>query len=119
VAIWGELEPIEFPDALQAAAPARWLERARGELSYAHYWASTANPISCSGALARAVLQTAHARLAHRRVWALNEKRMVQWAELTNLYDVFDAIGSSPLDLENAISVVEATCDEVTEETAP
>lgn len=117
--LWGELHPIGYPEALQAAAPAKWLDRAQGELSYAHYWAATNNPISCSGALARAVLQTAHARLAHRGVWALNEKRMIQWAELTGLYDVFGAIGTNDVELERAISAVAATCEEITKETAP
>ena len=28
VALWGELTPIEYPDALQSAAPAKWLDRA-------------------------------------------------------------------------------------------
>jgi hypothetical protein len=115
----GELHPIGYPEALQAAAPAKWLDRAQGELSYAHYWAATTNPISCSGALARAVLQTAHARLAHRGVWALNEKRMIQWAELTGLYAVFGTIGTDEVELERAITAVAATCDEITKETAP
>lgn len=117
VALWGELTPIEYPDALQSAAPAKWLDRARAELSYAIYWAETANPISCSGALARAMLQCAHARLAHRRTWALNEKRMIQWAELTALYDTFAAIGRHPADLHRAIAAVGAVRDEITAQT--
>lgn len=118
IAVWGELHPIDYPQALREAAPEAWLDRARSELSYAHYWARSANPISCSGALARVVLQMAHARLAHRGVWALNEKRMVQWAELTHLDAVFEAIGSTTADLERAISTVEAACDDMTRETA-
>lgn len=118
IALWGEVQPIDYPEALRAAAPGEWLDRARAELSYAHHWARTTNPISCSGAMARVVLQAAHARLAHRGVWALNEKRMIQWAELTHLYDVFKAIGSTTGDLEKAISAVAATCDEITRETA-
>ncbi len=65
--LWGELPKPRFPEALRASAPPRWLERATGELAYARYWARTANPVSCSGGLARAVLQCAHARLARRR----------------------------------------------------
>jgi hypothetical protein len=64
-------------------------------------------------------LQMAHARLAHRGVWALNEKRMVQWAELTGLFDVFGAIGATPSELEHAISAVAAACDDVSRETLP
>jgi hypothetical protein len=51
--------------------------------------------------------------LAHRKVWALNEKRMVQWAELTDLYSVFGAIGTSTQDLDDAIGAVAAACDGV------
>jgi predicted nucleotidyltransferase len=118
IALWGEVQPIDYPEALRAAAPGAWLDRARAELSYAHHWAGTTNPISCSGALARVVLQAAHARLAHRGVWALNEKRMIQWAELTHLYGVFEAIGSTTGDLEKAISAVEASYEEIIREAA-
>ncbi len=118
IAIWGEIDAIEYPPALQSAAPGKWLDRARGELHYARYWAQTANPLSCSGALARAALQSAHARLAHRRVWALNEKRMIQWAELTDLYNVFGAIGTTTRELDAAIVAVTAACDVITAETA-
>jgi predicted nucleotidyltransferase len=104
--LWGELPKPQYPDALQAAAPGRWLERAAGELRYAHYWADTANPINCAGSLARAVLQCAHARHAHRRMWALNEKQMVQRAELTDLYEVFSTIGITPAELRRAIATV-------------
>lgn len=90
---------------------------ARGELSDAHYWAQTSNAISCSGALARAVLQIAHARLAHRGVWALNEKRMVQWAELTHLNETFSAIGNTTADLEAAIDAVSEVFAEIEAET--
>jgi hypothetical protein len=117
-ALWGELDPVGFPDALQASAPGRWLARASDELAYAQYWARTENPVSCSGALARAVLQCAHARLAHRRTWALNEKRMVQWAGLTDLYDVFSSLGRDQDDLARAIAAVQRVHDAITEETS-
>lgn len=116
VFVWGDVEQTEYPEALRDTAPPAWLNRARGELSYAHYWASTRNAISCSGALARTVLQIAHARLAHRGVWALNEKRMVQWADLTSLNEVFGAIGTTEADLERAISAVSNQLAEVAAE---
>ncbi len=116
--LFGMLPTPQYPDALQVAAPVRWLERAAGELSYARYWADTANPINCAGALARAVLQCAHARLAHRRVWALNEKRMVEWAELTDLYPVFGAIGTTSQELAHAIAAVNKVHETVADETA-
>ena len=102
----GELPRPAFPEALRMSAPGHWLERAAGELAYARYWARTANPVSCAGGLARATVQCAHARLAHRREWALNEKQMIQRAELTALYDVFADIGRTPQDLHHAIDEV-------------
>ena len=115
--LWGHLDAIAYPEALRAAAPMAWLNRARSELSYAHFWAQTTNTVSCSGALARAVLQIAHARLAHRGIWALNEKRMVQWAELTGLNETFGSMGTTEDDLERAIAavsgVLQTVCDEI------
>ena len=93
--LWGELPRPDYPEALRKSAPPAWLGRATRELDYASYWAISANPISCAGALAKVVLQGAHARLAHRGIWALNEKRMVQWAGLTNLNGLFSSLGSS------------------------
>jgi hypothetical protein len=46
---------------------------------------SPSNPIGCAGALAKAALQGAHARLAHRGIWALNEKRMASTARRAGL----------------------------------
>jgi hypothetical protein len=69
-------------------------------------WATSANPISCAGGLAKVVLQGAHARLAHRGIWALNEKRMVRLASLTGLNVRFSKLGLSERDLNRAIDDV-------------
>jgi hypothetical protein len=103
--------------ALPRCAPkdrsALWLGRANRELDYANYWAVSSNPISCAGGLAKAALQGAHARLAHRGIWALNEKRMVQWADLTSLYGRFSSLGSSEADLTLAIGNVRKAISEI------
>ena len=113
---WGG-PPTALPRcASERTAPPFWLGRANRELDYANYWAISSNPISCAGALAKAALQGAHARLAHRGTWALNEKRMVQWADLTGLYGRFASLGSSEADMILAISNVrEAVSDIETE----
>ncbi len=105
--LWGELDRPDYPDPLRRAAPARWLERAQLEITYADNWARAADPIHCSGALARAVVQLAHARLAHRGIWVLNEKRMLEWAGLTHLYPSFAAIGSTATELASVIAAVD------------
>ena len=83
----GKLEPVgrttptrPIPMRSERAPhPFGWAVRT-GELDYARYRTTSVNPISCAGTLAKVVLQGAHARLADRGIWALNEKRMVQWA---------------------------------------
>lgn len=104
--LWGDLDRPNYPDALRQNAPQIWLERAFRELEYASYWIASENPISCAGALAKVLVQGAHARLAHRGVWALNEKRMIQSAELTHLYGRFSELGSGAQDLQRAIDDV-------------
>jgi len=111
--LWGDLPRPDYPEALRKSAPPSWLDRAKRELDYASYWANSANPISCAGALARVVLQGSHARLAHRGIWALNEKRMVQLADLTNLYGRFSNLGSSRGSLHLAIQDVRASIGEI------
>lgn len=111
--LWGHLSRPDYPDALRKTAPTFWLGRANGELDYAGYWADTTNPINGAGALAKAILQGAHARLAHRGIWALNEKRMVQWANLTHLDSRFSSLGSSEADLTLAIQDVRRAISEI------
>jgi predicted nucleotidyltransferase len=114
--LWGQVERPEYPRALREHAPEFWLGRARRELGYASYWVQTENTVSCAGALAKIVLQAAHARLAHRGIWALNEKRMVEWAGLSSLNARFGALGSSRGELDLALQEVESAVADVESE---
>jgi hypothetical protein len=76
-----------FPDRLAAAAAVRWEGRAAVSLMFATTHARTGDVVPCAGMLAEATLCAAHARLAERRLWARNEKRLVARAGL-------DAVGS-------------------------
>jgi hypothetical protein len=58
-------------------------------------------------------MQLAHARLAHRAVWALNEKRMVEWAGFAELRPLLASLGSSRRQLEVAIEAVAAVGETV------
>ncbi len=111
--LWGDLPRPVYPEALRRSAPPFWLDRADRELDYANYWAVSSNPINCAGALARILLQGAHARLAHRGIWTLNEKRMVEWANLTNLYGRFSSLGWTKDDLTIAIQEVRESISEI------
>jgi predicted nucleotidyltransferase len=75
----GVLPRPSFPDALAASAPERWRARAGVALMFAGLHD---DPVARAGMVSLAVLSAAHARLAERREWALNEKRLVERAGL-------------------------------------
>jgi predicted nucleotidyltransferase len=78
----GDLPDPEFPAALAAAAPARWEDRAALALLFADGHAATGDRVACAGMVANAAICVAHARLAARREWVVNEKRLVARAGL-------------------------------------
>jgi hypothetical protein len=59
--------------------------------------------IGCAGLLAQAVLQVAHARLAERGEWALNEKRMVEQTGLEHVAGLFGQLRPEPSELREAV----------------
>jgi predicted nucleotidyltransferase len=75
----GELPRPTFPDALAATASERWTARAALALMFA---STHTDAVARTGMLANAILCAAHARLAARREWVLNEKRLVERAGL-------------------------------------
>jgi predicted nucleotidyltransferase len=85
VPLSGEPARPGFPDALAAAAPGRWRGRAGVALMFAEIHARAGDVVPSTGMLACAVLCVAHARLAERREWALNEKRLVRRAGLSEV----------------------------------
>lgn len=115
----GSLPRPSFPDQLRDTAPRYWLDRAASEINYAGYWAMTENPVSCAGALARAVLSAAHGRMAYRGEWALNEKRLLQSAGLGAIGSVFASLGSTRRELDEARSRVAAVVEEIRREVQP
>ncbi|HEY6779522.1 MAG TPA: nucleotidyltransferase domain-containing protein, partial [Thermoleophilaceae bacterium] len=76
--ISGELPRPGVPDALAATAAERWRGRAGAALMFAQSHAGATDVVCCAGMLAQAVLCVAHARLAERREWVLNEKSLVR-----------------------------------------
>jgi hypothetical protein len=99
----GELPRPGFPEALAAAAPPRWQARAQVCLMFAAQHERRGDHVARAGMLASAVLCAAHAQLAGRREWVLNEKRLVSRAgfegaqALESVQAVAEAIGVEPL----------------------
>jgi predicted nucleotidyltransferase len=103
----GELRrPASFPDALAVSAPPRWGGLAGVALMFAGIHARLGEPVACTGMLAQAVLSAGHARLAARREWVLNEKRLVQRAGLEETDAILGAAGTTPDDLTRSVGAV-------------
>jgi predicted nucleotidyltransferase len=89
----GELPVSAFPEKLRESAPPRWLGSASFSLTLAETYAGREYVTECAGSLARAAVCAAHARLAERGEWALNEKGIVARAGFGEVDGVLAAIG--------------------------
>lgn len=98
-ALSGQVPRPAFPHALAAAAPIRWEGRAAVSLMFAEVYAQLGESVCCAGMLASAVLAVAHARLARRREWVLNEKRLVERAGLRTTQPLLGCPGTSSTEL--------------------
>jgi predicted nucleotidyltransferase len=81
----GTLPCPAFPEALREKAPAKWRHLARGAMKFAEHHRRNGDRVPEQANLAVAVLQLAHAVCAEQGVWVLNEKRLVERANLTHL----------------------------------
>jgi hypothetical protein len=109
--LFGQLPRPRYPDALARAAAERWTGRASVALMFATTYAKHADAVACVGMLSDATLCTAHARLAARREWILNEKNLVQRAGLGAVQRVLAQPGSRAEDLARAVDAVSATLE--------
>jgi predicted nucleotidyltransferase len=105
----GELPRPGFPAALRRRAGRFWAEAARLTLEYTEtVYAARGDALGCAGGLARAVIEAAHARLADRGIWALNEKGIVERAGLDGIAPRFARLGATPPALHQAVQEVRA-----------
>jgi hypothetical protein len=95
-----------FPDALAAAAPARWEGRASVSLMFAVTHARAGDAACCVGMLVDAALCAAHARLCARREWARNEKRLVTRAGLDAVQPLLARAGTTAEELGATVEEV-------------
>jgi predicted nucleotidyltransferase len=106
----GELPRPGFPVSLREAASSFWQAAAELSLDYADtVYAPRGDALGCAGSLARAVIEAAHARLAAKGAWALNEKRIVQRAGLGHLASRFAHLGRTPTQLHHAVQTLTET----------
>lgn len=108
--IVGDVAHPTFPDALAESAAAWWSGRARVSLMFADGYAKTGDAVCCTGMLVDAALCTAHARLAQRREWVLNEKRLIERAGLGALHGLL-APTAAERDLPATVATVGAALD--------
>ncbi|MBF6413975.1 nucleotidyltransferase domain-containing protein [Nocardia cyriacigeorgica] len=100
----GELPRPHYPQALRESAPPVWRERAALTLTYAeNAYAARGQLTEVAGALATAAVQTAHAVLAARGTWVVNEKRMLNRAGLRGIDDIVANLAAEPRRLREAV----------------
>jgi hypothetical protein len=82
----GQLPRPSYPAALRENAPKVWWDTAEMVFTYARInHAPYGRLTQCTGLLAQAASQTAHAVLASRGEWVTNEKTLLTRADLTGL----------------------------------
>ncbi|GAB2812966.1 nucleotidyltransferase domain-containing protein [Actinoallomurus bryophytorum] len=100
----GELPRPEYPEALRRGAPQRWWGDARGTLGYARTaHAERGHLTDCSGAIATAACQAAHAVMATRGQWVTNEKTLLERAGLRDIDRVLSNLTPDAKALTGAI----------------
>lgn len=104
----GTLPRPDYPDALRAAAPLMWRDRATLTLRYAEgAYVRRGQATEVAGALATAALQTAHAVLAARGEWVTNEKRLLDRAGLRGVDAIVAGLRPEPEALGQALAVAQ------------
>jgi hypothetical protein len=101
-----DLPRPEFPAALAEAAERRWRGRAGVALMFAAMHARGGDAVCCAGTLVEAVLCAAHARMAERRQWVLNEKRLVGRAGLAETQALLARPGATSAEQEATVAAV-------------
>ncbi len=100
----GTVPRAAFSAELRRSAPPIWEGDAAFSLLVADGMAARGDAVAVAGLLARALIATAHARLASRGTWALNEKGIVSRAGLDEAADVLTAVGWTQPRLEASVA---------------
>ncbi|MBV9793400.1 MAG: nucleotidyltransferase domain-containing protein [Actinobacteria bacterium] len=116
----GQLPTPGYPAALRASAPAVWWDRADRTFAYAHdNYAPYGRLAQCTGLVAQAASQSAHAVLAARGQWTTNEKTLLTKAGLRQVDDFVAAATPDPDGLRALVNRSRALCRATLEAAAP
>lgn len=100
----GSLETaIDYPDRLASQGATRWRHHAKSSLDHANDRAAHGDLAGVMGHLARAFVEVAHARLCEAREWTLNEKEILERAELAHLNQILTALNTDPVTLTQRV----------------
>lgn len=100
----GNLPRPSFTPELRRSAPPRWEGDAAFSLLVAEQHAERGEAAGVAGLLARAALAAAHARLATRGAWALNEKGLLPRAGLEEAGEILTAVGWTPRRMQDSVA---------------
>ncbi|MBH1937546.1 nucleotidyltransferase domain-containing protein [Streptomyces sp. AV19] len=104
----GSLPRPSYPEALRAAAPPMWRDRAAMTLGYARSaYVRRGQATEVAGALAVAAVQTAHAVLSARGEWVTNEKRLLERADLRGVDAIVAGLRPDAENLTRAVTEAE------------
>jgi predicted nucleotidyltransferase len=100
----GQLPTPGYPAALRERAPRVWWGRAERTFGYARVnHARYGRLTQCTGLVAQAASQAAHAVLAARGQWVTNEKTLLTRAGLRQVDEFIAAAGSDPGVLQDVV----------------
>lgn len=100
----GELPRPGFPEALRRSVPPRWRSVSKFSLDLAEPLAGRGDVVTGVGLLAQAAIAEAHARLAERGEWSLNEKHIARRADLgAHAESTLAAAGDRPFELRRSV----------------
>ncbi|MBI1846927.1 MAG: nucleotidyltransferase domain-containing protein [Candidatus Rokubacteria bacterium] len=94
--VQGHLPAVgEYPKALSEAGARRWPLHCDFSLTHARTRAGRGDIVGAVGQAAKAVIEMAHALACRRRLWVLNEKKLVEQAGLEDLHACFVDVPAS------------------------
>jgi hypothetical protein len=100
-------ERASYPDPLAVTAQSRWRFSCAFSLEHARMRAERGDVVGAMGQAAKATIEKAHAVLAEKRTWVLNEKRILERAGLAGVHALFSKAPRSE-ELAGWVSTVRA-----------